>query len=56
MGELSRAFFKAVTAGSFNPDSEVNSSREPVKCRQTDGGTKRAYYVERSPESRKEVH
>ena len=57
MGKLATAFFNAITAESFNPDSEVNTARKTEQClRVSANGKQKSARLSSQREQRKELH
>lgn len=57
MGKLATAFFNAITAESFNHDSEVNSARKTEQClRVSANGKQKSSRLASQREQRKELH
>ena len=57
MGNVAAAFFNAITAESFNHDSEVNSARKTEQClRVSANGKQKSAHLSSQREQRKELH
>lgn len=57
MGNVAAAFFNAITAESFNHDSEVNSARKTEQClRVRANGKQKSSRLASQREQRKELH
>lgn len=57
MGKLATAFFNAITAESFNHDSEVNTARKTEQClRFSANGKQKSSRLSSQRDERKELH